>query len=103
MSTGVGGDSTSDCSDGATNCREVLEQVYLYLDGEMGPLDHDTVRHHLDDCSPCLREFGVEQVVKTLVSRCCGGDVPSPEMRVALLERLRTAAMEAEAVEYRAD
>ena len=95
--------ASSDCSDGGTNCAEVLERVYLYLDGEMGSLDHDTVRQHLDECSPCLREYGVEQVVKSLVSRCCGGDVPSPEMKVALLERLRTAALAAEAVEYRAE
>lgn len=97
-------EKTGGCSDGGgADCREVLERVYLYLDGEMGPHDCDSVRHHLDECSPCLREYGVEQTVKSLVSRCCGGEVPSTELRAALLQRLRNAAMEAESVEFRAD
>ena len=43
------------------------------------------IRHHLDECSPCLREYGIEQEVKALVARCCGGE-KAPE---ALRERLR--------------
>ena len=33
------------------------------------------IRAHLDDCAPCLRRFGLEQDVKSLVARSCGGDV----------------------------
>jgi anti-sigma factor (TIGR02949 family) len=38
-----------------TPCEEVLEKVYLYLDGEAEAHDHDHIRIHLDECSPCVR------------------------------------------------
>jgi len=30
------------------------------------------VRVHLDECGPCLREFGLEEAVKRLVHKHCG-------------------------------
>ena len=36
------------------------------------------IRHHLDECAPCLREYGIEQEVKALVARCCGNET-APE------------------------
>ena len=55
-----------------TPCEEVLEKVYLYLDGEAESHDHEHIRIHLDECSPCLRKYGLEQAVKALVARSCG-------------------------------
>jgi mycothiol system anti-sigma-R factor len=63
----------------------VLAEVYLYLDLECAGERRDRIRRHLDDCSPCLREYGIEQEVKQLVGRCCGAEV-APD---ALRERLR--------------
>ena len=57
-----------------TDCREVLAEVYLYLDLECTDDRRDLIRHHLDECSPCLREYGIEQEVKALVARCCGDE-----------------------------
>jgi mycothiol system anti-sigma-R factor len=67
------------------DCREVLDEVYLYLDLECDEGRRDLIRTHLDECRPCLREYGIENEVKALVSRCCGGE-KAPE---ALRERLR--------------
>lgn len=67
------------------DCGEVLDEVYLYLDLECDEQRRDLIRTHLDECSPCLREYGIEQEVKALVSRCCGGE-KAPD---ALRERLR--------------
>ena len=62
-----------------SDCGEVLDEVYLYLDLECDEQRRDLIRTHLDECSPCLREFGIEQEVKLLVSRCCGGEkAPGP-------------------------
>ena len=58
----------------ATDCREVIEEVYLYLDGEMDTATAHVIREHLDECAPCLRKFGLEQEVKVLVARSCGCD-----------------------------
>ena len=68
-----------------SDCGEVLDEVYLYLDLECDEQRRDLIRTHLDECSPCLREYGIEQEVKALVSRCCGGE-KAPD---ALRERLR--------------
>jgi mycothiol system anti-sigma-R factor len=73
-----------------SDCGEVLDEVYLYLDLECDEQRRDLIRTHLDECSPCLREFGIEQEVKLLVSRCCGGE-KAPE---ALRERLRAKITE---------
>lgn len=73
-----------------TDCREVLGEVYLYLDLECDDKRRDLIRTHLDECSPCLREYGIEQEVKVLVSRCCGGE-RAPD---ALRERLRAKITE---------
>ena len=50
-----------------TPCTEVLDRVYSYLDGELGPSGKAEIRQHLDECGPCLREYGLEVAVKRLV------------------------------------
>ena len=58
-----------------TPCTEVLDHVYAYLDGELGAPDCDKIRQHLDECGPCLREYGLDEVVKQLVHKHCGHDL----------------------------
>ncbi len=86
-----------------TPCSEVLEAVYLYLDGEQHGEDREHVRIHLDECAPCLRQYGLEQAVKTLVSRCCGSDPVPDELRTRVLTRIQEVRVEIEQLEYRAD
>jgi len=74
-----------------TDCREVLAEVYFYLDLESSDERRDLIRHHLDECSPCLREYGIEQEVKALVARCCGNDRAPAELRDRL--RMKIAAL----------
>jgi len=80
-----------------------LEEVYLYLDGEIDADRKALIREHLDECSPCLRQFGVEQEVKLLVARRCGGDRAPESVRVAVLSRLRAVQVEWSSTEFRAD
>ena len=35
-----------------TDCREVLDKVYAYLDGELTRATCAEIREHLDECSP---------------------------------------------------
>jgi mycothiol system anti-sigma-R factor len=74
----------------AVDCSHVLEEVYLYLDGELDAIERELVREHLDECSPCLRKFGLEQEVKALVARSCSGEVAPPALRARVLQTLRT-------------
>jgi mycothiol system anti-sigma-R factor len=72
------------------DCRQVLTEVYLYLDLECDDDRREVIREHLDECSPCLREYGIEQEVKVLVARCCGTEKAPP----ALVDRLRVKLSE---------
>lgn len=85
-----------------TPCSEVLEKVYLYLDGEAESEDHSHIRIHLDECSPCLRKFGLEQAVKALVARSCAEQAPV-ELRERVMFRIQQVRLEIEQVEFRAD
>ena len=86
-----------------TPCSEVLEKVYLYLDGEADAEDRDHLRIHLDECAPCLREYGLEQEVKSLVARCCGGDAPPPDLKQRVMVRIQQVRLEIDQVEFRAE
>jgi mycothiol system anti-sigma-R factor len=84
-------------------CSEVIEQVYLYLDGELDDLGRQQVRDHLDECAPCLRQFGLEQDVKALVARCCGGETAPYGLKERLVVRLQQVRVELGTIEFRAD
>jgi mycothiol system anti-sigma-R factor len=85
-----------------TPCSEVLEKVYLYLDGEADSHDQEHVRIHLDECAPCLRKYGLEQAVKALVARSCTEQAPA-ELKDRVLTRIQQVRIEIEHVEFRAD
>ena len=91
------------CDDVDGDCAKVVEQAFLYLDGEMMDDDCAEVRKHLDDCSPCLRVYGLEEDFKRLVARKCGGDAAPEELRSRLLAKLAQVRVEIAHVEYRAD
>ena len=86
-----------------TDCRDVLAEVYLYLDLECTDDRRNLIRDHLEECSPCLREYGIEQEVKALVARCCGAETAPMELKQRLRLRLAELVLDAEVHEYRLD
>jgi mycothiol system anti-sigma-R factor len=88
---------------GGIDCDEVLADVYLYLDDESDSEVRHRIRSHLDDCAPCLRRFGLEQDVKSLVARSCGGDIAPDRLRSRIRIRLSEVVIETTHVEYRAE
>jgi mycothiol system anti-sigma-R factor len=88
---------------GGMDCDEVLADVYLYLDDESDPEVRQRIRAHLDLCAPCLREFGLEQDVKSLVARSCGGDVAPERLKARIRGRLTEVVIETSHLEYRAE
>jgi len=82
-----------------TDCSEVLEKVYLYLDNEITPTDYEKVRHHLDECGPCLKQYGLDQAVKSVVHRCCGDDRAPETLRVQVMARIQQVRVEIERVD----
>jgi mycothiol system anti-sigma-R factor len=81
----------------------VLAEVYLYLDLECADERRNLIRRHLDECSPCLREYGIEQEVKALVSRCCGDETAPAELRERLRIKLTELVVEADSRELLAE
>ncbi len=79
------------------DCRQVIAEVYLYLDLECDDRERHKIREHLDECSPCLREYGIEQEVKALVARCCGAETAPPTLRERLRSRLAEIGVDGEA------
>jgi mycothiol system anti-sigma-R factor len=88
---------------GGIDCDDVLRDVYLYLDDETDPALRDRIRRHLDGCAPCLKQFGIEQDVRSLIARCCGGDQAPQSLRERISLRITELTIETEHVEYRAE
>lgn len=70
------------------DCADVLDQVYVYLDGELGEHGSAKIREHLHECGHCLREYGLEEAVKKLVASRCGSEHAPPELKTKVLERI---------------
>ena len=75
---------------GKDECAQALEQMYAFLDNELDTASTDEIRHHLAACEPCLDAFDVEQAVKALVRRCCGGDVAPSDLRSKVMMQITT-------------
>ena len=85
-------------------CSEVLARVYAYLDGEIeGTTGYAQIREHLDECGPCLREYGLEEAVKRLVQKCCGSESAPHALRSKVLVRIREVRAELELSEFRVE
>ena len=84
------------------DCADVVEAVYLYIDGELSAEAIETIRVHLDDCSPCLREYGIEQEVKALIARSCSETAPEA-LRASVMRRIQVVRTEMTVTEFRAE
>jgi mycothiol system anti-sigma-R factor len=78
---------------GDCGCDDVLRDVWLFLDDEMDPQRRAAVKQHLDDCSPCLEEAGLDAKLKSLLHRKCGGDKAPEQLKVRLLAALQEVTM----------
>ncbi|WP_328915979.1 MULTISPECIES: mycothiol system anti-sigma-R factor [unclassified Streptomyces] len=82
-----------------TDCSEVLDHLYEYLDDEMSADSCAKFREHFEECHPCLEKYGLEQAVKKLVKRCCGSDDVPADLRSKVMMRIeliRTGEVDAD-------
>ena len=87
-------------SENGADCSEVIGEVYLYLDLECSEARRELIKSHLDDCTNCLHEFGIEHEVKALVARCCGDETAPRELRERLRIKLDQLEIQVETHEY---
>jgi mycothiol system anti-sigma-R factor len=76
------------------SCDDVLTHVFEFLDHETDDERRAVIAEHLEDCSSCLREFGIEQEFKALVRRRCGGDPTPAGLRERIKVQLTTVSFE---------
>lgn len=69
------------------SCEDVLAEVWLFLDNECDNGRREMLQRHLDDCGDCLEHYGIEEHLKELLQRKCGGEHAPTEFR----ERLRAS------------
>ncbi len=77
-----------------TDCTEVIEAVYRYLDGEIDTVARARIHQHLDECGPCLRQYGIEREVRLLVARCCRSERAPEDLRSRIVVRLEQVRIE---------
>jgi mycothiol system anti-sigma-R factor len=84
MSNACGGDSS-----GEVRCDEALAEIYLLLDKECSPEHEAELRRHLDDCPPCLEQYGIDEQLKQILARKCGGDHAPDDLKTRLRASIR--------------
>jgi mycothiol system anti-sigma-R factor len=88
---------------GGTSCDDVLSHVFEFLDHETDDARRAVIAEHLEDCSPCLRQFGIEQEFKALVRRRCGGDPPPVGLRDRIKVQLTAVSFEEDGTQVRVE
>ena len=76
-----------DQGDDDAGCEEALVALYTFLDGELTEAKRIEIRHHLDDCSPCLEVFDFEAELRMVIRERCRDQVPE-SLRQRIADRL---------------
>lgn len=83
------------------DCREVVEQIYAYLDGELEDVEVSRLKSHLEACPPCVTEYERDQLLKRLVRRSCACEQAPTSLRAQIMTQITTVTVTR--VEYRAE
>jgi len=73
------------------SCRDALELIYEYLDGELEDVPEEQVRAHFEACQRCFPRLKLEESFRAAVRRATRGRAAPPELRsrvIALLAEL---------------
>jgi mycothiol system anti-sigma-R factor len=81
----VGGGGPRDPEHDEAECAAVIAEVWTLLDGECTPETRDKLRRHLEACPGCLRHYGLEERIKQLIARKCGGEKAPESLRQRLM------------------
>lgn len=77
-----------------TDCSEVLAEVWLFLDQECDETRRSLLAKHLDECQPCLSEYGLDEKLKRLLAAKCGGEHAPDGLKSRLRQQIRVAVLE---------
>jgi mycothiol system anti-sigma-R factor len=86
-----------------TDCSQVLAEVWLLLDHECDQQRRHKLEEHLDECAPCLAEYGLEEHLKLLLARKCGGEQAPEPFKEKLRASIRRTVLEQAEVTVQGD
>ena len=71
-----------------SDCQDVIQQLWEYLDGELPEAEAAEIRDHLSDCAHCNPQYEFQlRLLEALVKAYAQREVPQPEF----VRRLRAA------------
>jgi mycothiol system anti-sigma-R factor len=73
------------------SCREALERIYEYLDGELTDVPADEVQAHFDICQQCFPHLKLEESFLAALQRASAGEAAPPDLRGRVLALLSEA------------
>jgi mycothiol system anti-sigma-R factor len=71
------------------NCRECLDRMWQYIDGELDVASTEEFQRHLEQCRACFTEAEFERRLKEMVRRACGGEQAPAHLRERLAKILQ--------------
>jgi mycothiol system anti-sigma-R factor len=74
-----------------SDCDEILQELYTFLDGEITPESKESILRHLDDCLNCLHVYDFHAELRMVIAAKCRDEAPP-----GLLERIQAACFGAE-------
>jgi mycothiol system anti-sigma-R factor len=63
------------------NCRESLQKLYEFLDGQMENVPMSEIKKHLDCCRHCWDHFEFEKQLKAMLKKSCCKEVCPDTLR----------------------
>ena len=79
-----------------SDCEEVLEKIYLILDGELSSERCAELQVHLQRCAECYGRHETERLFKDLVRRRCGCEAAPPQLVARIRFALHVEAVESD-------
>jgi anti-sigma factor (TIGR02949 family) len=71
----------------AMTCRDAVDRLWAYIDGELEPVESERVRAHLALCARCFPHYDFQRAFRELLQRCAKAAAP-PELRRRVFLRL---------------
>ncbi|WP_462418374.1 mycothiol system anti-sigma-R factor [Kytococcus sp. Marseille-QA3725] len=72
-------------------CHEFVEELYVYLDGELSDADCRALQAHLESCAPCMAEYQRDARLKELVRRSCACEPAPTELRERIVTYIHSS------------
>lgn len=77
-------DMEDPCETDLGSCRDALEDLFVFLDGQLTVERRLIIEGHIDRCAPCLKRYSFETELRQVIAEKCRDTVPdSLRMRIA--------------------